>query len=371
MSYSKLPIRTSSDTNASADINQLSENISTIPFRNGVYSNAIINGDMRIAQRGTSFAAVGSGDYTLDRWVYQKSGSMVHTITQETDVPSSTVYTNSIKLDCTTGVADVSIAASDYTLLTQKIEGFNFSPYIKQSLTISFWVKMTRTGTYCVALQNSSSNRSYIAEYTIDASDTWEYKTISLTHDQSGTWLTNNGIGTYLYFVVTAGSDFNAIADTWNGTNDFSTSNQQNGVNSTDNDFYLTGVQMNLGSSALDYSPRHYGDELKLCQRYYEKSYDVLTSIGSNTTNGCWTTVAAKAGTNYNSNYFKVNKRSASYTITQYNPTTGSSGVVRNYTQSNDASVSVDSAGEYSFVTSYSSNDGDIVGGHWTCDAEL
>jgi hypothetical protein len=266
MAYSQLPTRSSTDPNASADINQLSENIASIPFRNGVYSNAIINGEMRISQRGTSFAAVGSGDYTLDRWSYGKDGAIVHTVNQSSEVPSSDIFTNAIHLDVTT--ADVSIGAGDDCEISQKIEGYNASPFIGKTFTLKFWVRDTITGIHCISVRGGG--KSYVTEYTINASDTWEQKEITITHDSTAITSTTNGIGFQIGWTILTGSNFQTTADTWTSGTYLGTSNQVNGGSSTDNNFYLTGVQLNLGSSALDYSPRHYGDELELCERYYQ-----------------------------------------------------------------------------------------------------
>lgn len=251
--------------------------------------NYIINGDMQIAQRGTSFVALAANNYTLDRWTYQKSGSMVHTVSQSSDGPTDTQsgyqFVNSLDLNLTT--ADTSIAAGDYCSIGQRIEGYNLAQFARQKpFTISFWVKATVTGTYCVALRNGGADRSYVAEYTINSSNTWEYKTIVIKNPTptSGTWNYTNGIGLFLDFVIAGGSTFQTTPGSWQTGNFFSTANQVNGVNTGATDFRITGVMLNEGFNAQPF--KTYGDnfdaEVIACQRFYEKSYDLTVNPGTN-----------------------------------------------------------------------------------------
>jgi hypothetical protein len=274
MAYSEVPTRSSTDTNASADINQLQDNIQGAAIE-GLYANAIINGEMRISQRGTTFTNVANGELTLDRWVYEKVSTAVHTITQDTDTPSTDIFNYSLKADCTT--ADASIASSDIVVINQKIEGYNFAPYIGKTFYLKFWVKSTITGTYCIGLTNSAQNRSYTTEYTINAADTWEQKTITITHDSTGTWVTNNGMGLQVSWVLASGTNFHGTADTWTAGLIFATSNQVNVCNSTDNNFYLTGIQLSLNDH--EYTPRDIGTEIAFCQRYFWKQIGADTAI--------------------------------------------------------------------------------------------
>jgi hypothetical protein len=223
-------------------------------------------------QRQTSFTSVVSDSYTADRWQYSKIGTMVHDITRDTDIPTDEgLY--SIKIDCTT--ADASIAATDLTIFYQKIEGFNFNPFIGKSATLSFWVKATKTGTYCVSFRNSGADRSYVAEYTVNSANTWEQKEIPITFDYSGgTWNYTNGIGLYLSFCLACGSTFQTTADAWQSGNYLATSNQVNACDNTANNFFLSQIQLNEGSTYLSFQFRSFNRELLLCQRYYSKSYN-------------------------------------------------------------------------------------------------
>jgi hypothetical protein len=239
----------------------------------GARKNAIINGDFNVWQRGTSFAAIAASTYTADRWVYEKSGAMVHTVSRSTDVPTvaqaGRLFNYSILADCTT--VDASIAAGDYAAIVQKMEGYNFLPLAQRTMTLSFWVKATKTGTYCVGFMNSVPDRSYVGEYTVSASDTWEYKTITVTASPSaGTWNYTTGIGVYVWFSLATGSTFQTTAATWATGNYLGTSNQVNACDSTSNNFYITGVQLEAGSTATDFEYRTYQDELNLCLRYFE-----------------------------------------------------------------------------------------------------
>lgn len=238
------------------------------PFR----KNALINGDMTIWQRGTTFTAIANGAYTADRWIYAKSGAAVHDLSRSTDVPTvaeaGQLFTSSVLMDCTT--VDSSIAAGDYVVFIQRIEGYYFRPLAQKQMTFSFWVKATKTGTYCVAFRNGGANRSYVAEYTINTTATWEKKTIVVPASPSaGTWDYTNGIGLDVIFALACGSTFQTTAGSW-ATGDFmGSANQVNGVDSTSNDFRLTGVQLESGDLATEFEYRHINDELQMCQRYF------------------------------------------------------------------------------------------------------
>ena len=202
--------------------------------------NAIINGDFNVWQRGTSFTSVVDGTYVADRWFYSKISSAVHDITLSSDVPTvaqaGRLFKNSLKADCQT--VDSSIASGDLVRISQRIEGFNWLPLAQRTITLSFWVKATKTGIYCVSLGNSGADRSYVAEYTVNVSNTWEFKTITFTASPSaGTWNYENGVGLALTFTLASGSTFQTTKDTWQTGSFFATANQVNACDSTSNDF--------------------------------------------------------------------------------------------------------------------------------------
>ncbi|MDP6587487.1 MAG: hypothetical protein QF535_22765, partial [Anaerolineales bacterium] len=237
------------------------------------FRNLIINGDMAISQRGTTFVAA-SSEYLLDRYHTILSGAGVYTVTQDTDVPNGN-FDYSLKVDCTT--ADVSVAAGDYYWIAQKIEGFNsaqlgWGTADNKAVTISFWVKATKTGTQVVAVNNKTSGFGYPAEYTVDTTNTWEYKTVTIPGTASGTWVGGNDVGITVSFALAVGSDRQNTADTWSASTPYTygTSSGVNNLDNTANNFYITGVQLEVGSSATDFEHVPYDYQLRRCERYYQ-----------------------------------------------------------------------------------------------------
>ena len=234
--------------------------------------NLIINGAMQVAQRGTSFTV--SDAYTLDRYKFKIAGGGAATITQSSTTPDDFSY--SYKVDITT--ADTSVANTDHGVIMHSVEGYNFAPAnfgssAAKTCTLSFYVRSNKTGTYGVAFQNAAQNRSLIKEYTINSADTWERKSITISPDTGGSWDTTNGIGLKLTWGLMGGSTY-ATSDIGNykSSNLFLTSNQVNLFDNTSNEWYMTGVQLEIGSVATDFGHRYYGQELALCQRYFYKS---------------------------------------------------------------------------------------------------
>lgn len=246
--------------------------------------NRIINGKMVISQRGTTFTAA-NNIYTLDRWSTQKSTSAVYDVIQSTDVPNNE-FQYSLRSTVTT--ADAAIAAGDYDLRVQGIEGFNVRDLIGRTFTISFWVRSSETGVHCISLRNSGNDRSYVAEYTITAANTWEKKSITITGGliTTGTWNWASGIGLSLSFVLAGGSTWQTTPGAWQNGNFMCTSSQVNCLDTIGNIFAFTGVQVEVGSEATQFEHRHHSQELALCQRYYEKGYSEGVVPGTNTSRG-------------------------------------------------------------------------------------
>jgi len=238
--------------------------------------NRIINGDMRIDQRNGGGAVTinaSSLTYSVDRWAaFGMASAGVFTINRSTTAPSG--FTNSLAAVCTT--ADSTIAAGDRYIINQPIEGFNaadlgFGAAGAQTVTLSFWVQSSLTGTYCAALVNSGGSRSYVAEYDINAANTWEYKTITVAGDTSGTWLSDNGIGVAIRFTLATGTTYQTTANAWAAGNFNATSNQVNWMSSSSSrTFRITGVQLEPGPVATPFERRPIGTELALCQRYFQ-----------------------------------------------------------------------------------------------------
>ena len=263
-------INNATNITASGNVTVAGDLVPATPLSN---RNVIINGGFDVWQRGTTFTSPASTDFTADRWAYLENGTMTHTITRSTDVPTqaqSGYKSNySMKIDCTT--ADSSIASDVYNFVVQKIEGYNIQPLQGNTVTLSFWIKSTKTGTQTICWRNSSLDMNMVKEYTINTTNTWEKKEITWTFDNSGgTWNYTNGIGGWLCWNLAHGTNFHTTKDAWQSTSGvMSTSSAVNNTDSTSNDIYLAQVQLELGSSATPFEHRSYADELLRCQRYY------------------------------------------------------------------------------------------------------
>ena len=256
--------------------------ISKIPsagFQDNVkFRNLIINGDMSQSQRGTSQTSAGStnGSYdTIDRFAFARLNLGAFTQSQSTDVPTGQGFANSMKFDCTT--ADASPSAGDYAFAIQYVEAQNcqylkFGTSSAQSLTLSFWVKSNKTGTYCFDIRNLDSARLISKTYTISSADTWEKKTITYDGDTVGTINNDNGIGLQCSFWLGAGSNFTSgtLATSWQSYDAADRAvGQVNLADSTDNEWYITGVQLEAGTaSEFEFLPVDVN--LRRCQRYFE-----------------------------------------------------------------------------------------------------
>ena len=233
--------------------------------------NLIINGAMQVAQRGTSFAAISSNTYTLDRWQLQAAGAGRCTITQSTTAPNNFVY--STKVDVTT--ADTSLGATDLQSFTQRMEGnvvsqIGLGTSSAKSFTVSFWVRSNKTGIYCVSIRNASGGRSIASEYTISSADTWEHKEVTFSGDTTGSYNTGNTEAFNVNFVLLAGTDRDGkTANTWEANTAFATDNQVNLFDNTSNEWYITGVQLEISSTTTEFEHQSFGKQLALCQRYY------------------------------------------------------------------------------------------------------
>lgn len=344
------------------------------------FRNAIINGAMDIWQRGTSFAAAADNQFSADRWFYSKSGAMVHTLSRSTDVPTvaqaGRLFNYSLLVDCTT--VDSSIAAGDYAMVGQRIEGFNWAAFAQRALTLSFWVKATKTGTYCVSVINSGSDRSYVGTYTVNAADTWEYKTVSVTASPSaGTWNYDTGVGARIHFALASGSTYQTTAGAWQTGNFIATSGQVNACDSTSNDFRIVGVQLETGSQATPFENRGIAQELAMCQRYYEKSYPYVTAPGTSETSFYQNLGFALNNTFFYDSgkiFYRVSKRLTNPTVTLYS-TDGTADRIRDLNASSNISgMGIGQPSEIGFVAAHGSGGlttNNLYACHWTSSSEL
>jgi hypothetical protein len=240
------------------------------------FRNIIINGDMSLAQRATSASSLtGNGYNTCDRWYSQISSTGTWTQSQSTDVPTGQGFATSYKWDCTT--ADASLAAGDSILFQQRVEAQNLQ-YLKkgtanaESTTLSFWVKSNKTGIYIANLYDEN-NRDISQSYTISSADTWEKKTLTFAGDTSGAFGNDNAIGLYVNFYLAAGTNYSSgtLGTTWSSYTAANTAvGQVNLADSTANEWYITGVQLEAGTTASDFEFLPVDVNLKRCQRYYQ-----------------------------------------------------------------------------------------------------
>jgi hypothetical protein len=245
------------------------------------FKNRIINGAMVIDQRNNGAAVTLSTAvvFPVDRFVcYRTTSGAVATGQRSTVAPAG--FINSLLYSVTTGAT---ISSTDYNQISQIIEGLNVTDLgwgtaNAQTVTLSFWVRSSVTGTYGVSVGNSSDNRLYIGSYVINSANTWEYKSVTVPGDTSGTWLTTNGIGVIIRWDLGIGSTFSGAAGSWSSSNTQGLTGGVKLVQTTGATFYITGVQLEVGTQATSFDYRPYGTELMLCQRYYQ----VSRSAGSN-----------------------------------------------------------------------------------------
>jgi hypothetical protein len=347
----------------------------SILLQGALQINDIVNGNLDIWQRQTNFTGITDGNYTADRFGYEKSGTMVHDIVRDSSIIPTNNFNFSLKVDCTT--ADASISAGEYCTITHIIEGYNFKKYVDGYGTLGFWVRSAKTGIHCISFRNDGKDRSYIVEYTVNVANTWEYKTITvLFNELAGTWDYENGAGLRISWALAAGATFQTTKDTWQTGNFFGTSNQVNVCDNIANNFYVTGITFNIGRIPILSNIIDFDYELSRCQRYYEKSYNQSIFPGAVSSVGALAGRQSGADTNCTSlqNVFNTKKR-ATPTIKWYSDVTGTADRIRNVTGAADGTVtSTTNEGEYSSgypVISVAIADGNEISGHYTADAEI
>lgn len=352
------------------------------------FKNKIIGGDFHTNpwQLGISFAAVNNGVYTADRWIYGKVGAAVHTISKAADSPSAVqagIYSG-FCLGLAVTTAQTTFAAGDNFTIGQKIEGINsasfgFGQAGSRFITKSFWVKAAKTGIHCVSFKNSALTRSYVAEYTITAANTWELKKITVPVDTSGTWLYDTGTGLTATFALAAGTTFQTTANTWQTGNFLTTANQVNELDTIGNNFKINLVQIEPGSIFTAFESQAASSVRAFCKRYYRKSYDANTDPGTATNNGAVSarrTITGEAATIFIET-FEENMR-ATPSVVWYNPSTGASGSIYNATTAGTITVTGENANSPTSTRKIGApthasgaTAGDIIIGHYTASAEL
>jgi hypothetical protein len=296
------------------------------------FKNRIINGAMVIDQRNAGASVTGNGVYTLDRWYAQATINSKYTVQQNAgSVTPPAGFANYLGV---TSSSAYTVGASENFSLLQAIEGYNMADFAwgtasASSITLSFRVYSSLTGTFGGSLQNSAQNRSYPFTYTISSANTWTTISITIAGETTGTWLKTNGAGIYMWIGLGVGSTYSGTAGAWASSNYSGATGATSVVGTNGATFYITGVQLEKGSTATSFDYRPYGTELQLCQRYFETSYDYGTAVGTVTNAGCIAVICYNTSANrpFLNCPFKVTKRTTP-TVTPYNPYTGGSGTM-------------------------------------------
>ena len=286
------------------------------------FKNRIINGAMAIDQRyaGTASASSLSG-YLVDRWtIVQSTTGKLIAQQNAGSVTPPTGFTNYLGV---TSQSAYTAGTNDYYAIVQTIEGYNIADLgwgtaNAKTATLSFWVRSSLTGTFGATMNNGGS-RSYPITYTISTANTWEYKTITIPGDTSGSWGSTNGVGAQVWFSLGVGSTYGGTSGVWSSTNYVGVASTVSVVGTNGATFYITGVQFENGSQATAFDYRPYSTELALCQRYFESAFPVGTAVSAGAAYFWYTNVTTYASTVGRSQWidFKVTKR-VTPTITPY-----------------------------------------------------
>ncbi len=333
--------------------------------------NKIINGAMVIDQRNAGASVTPTYDtfYNIDRWSAHLSQSSKFSVQQVSDGPSG--FQKSLKV---TSLSAYSVLAADYFTIEQVVEGFNgadlaWGTASALTVTLSFWVKSSLTGTFGGAFVNySAGSYANTFSYTINAANTWEYKTVTVTGATGSSWNSTNSGFLSLCFTIGSGSNYQTAAGSWGSVTGRTVPSAVNVVSTNGATWQVTGVQLERGTVATPFEYRNYQQELAMCQRYFQKSYGIGTAVGSATSEGRTyfilgtdTTARNKGG----AAYFRVSMR-ANPTVTMYNE----SGATGNFTNpaaaANFVGTSTELFNAYAVSTTVSE-----VTGSWTASAEL
>jgi hypothetical protein len=312
-----------------ADLGGVTTRLDQVGNSDGALSNRnmVTNGSMQHWQRGISNTSVNDGVYLADRFSMRTSNNGWYRADQSTDAPEGFPY--SLKI---TSLGSNTPSSGAYIFFSQKIEGFNTVPLAygtasAKTVTLSFYVRSSLAGTHGGAIRNNAQNRSYPFSYTINAIDTWEYKTITIVGDTTGTWVgATNGIGLELIWNLGSGSNNIGTAGAWQSAGKLGATGEVNIVSTNGATLYLTGLQLELGDTSTDFEHISYGDQLQKCQRYFEK-YNGNLAGGTDAAGSQWMSIQYKVtkrvtptitygalySTIYNNNIdgFSVNRNSA------------------------------------------------------------
>ncbi len=345
--------------------------------------NIIMNSRFELWQRGATIVSPASNAMLADRWVYGNPGAGVGvvTISRSTDVPtqaqSGIVFNYSLHVDVTT--ADASIASGDLYTVTQIIEGYIWAQLAQRACIVSFWVKSPKTGTHCVSLRNSGLDRSVASTFTVNSANTWEFKTVSFAASPSaGSWDYTNGIGVRLTFTLAAGTGFHSPSPgVWVTGNYTAVAGVVNVMDNTANNFFITGIQLETGTVATNLEVLSFGDDLRRCQRYYQKSFPIDTTPAQNAGSAGSFVYTVSTSTSYAVQMPLPVMMRVSPTMTFYNPQAANANW-RNYTDLADSAAATTSSlnpsdRQVTITNAQVAGDtvGDLLGIHWAANAEL
>jgi hypothetical protein len=346
------------------------------------FKNRIINGAMVIDQRNAGASITPTdGQHCVDRFrldVTQASKLTAQQNAGSVAVLNATGFANYFGI---TSSSSYSILSTDYFCIEQVLEGYNTSDFQwgtanAKTVTLSFWVYSSLTGTFGGAIKNPTLNTAiYSFTYTINLANTWEYKTITIPGPTIGSWSNTNTASIRLQLGLGVGSTYSKAPGSWNTTDAISATGAVSVVGTNGATFYITGVQLEKGSTATSFDYRPYGTELALCQRYFQKSYDIVTDkLGTTTTTGevRWASGASAPGESAPTIMLPVVMRTTP-TVTFYSANNGASGYVYNYSSAtNTAMTGVNVAGSRGWsggTTAFTA--GNIIGYHFAATAEL
>jgi hypothetical protein len=338
---------------------------------------------MVIDQRNAGAASANTiNGYFLDRWNISQStlGKLIAQQNAGTVTPPAG-FSNYLGV---TSQSAYSVTSTDFFILFQRIEGFNVSDFAWGTasavpVTVSFWVRSSLTGSFGGSLRNGAGTRSYPFAFTISSANTWEQKTVTIAGDTSGTWETNNTAGLILTFSIGSGSTRLGTANAWATANYDAPTGSTSVVGTSGATFYITGVQLEKGSTATSFDYRPYGTELALCQRYFEKSFNIETAPVQNAGVGTGESmfpqpVAASTGTMALFTSFKVAKRSST-TVTIFNPAAANAQIRNETTNADWTGSAAENLNQSGFAITGTTPAGTGVGQkngfHWTASAEL
>ena len=344
--------------------------------------NLIIGGDFTANpwQRGSTFTSVPNATFVADRYRWTQTGAGVIDLTKTADAPTiaqAGMFTQHC-LDIAVTTADASIAATDQYHIRQGIEGLNaallgFGQSNASRITISFWVKSTKTGTFWIAVRNNAGDRSYTTSYVINVADTWEYKQVTIPGDTTGTWLYDNGVGLFVTWVLTVGSNFISMPNTWLAGNFLAGGTPANAMDTIGNRLKLALVQVEEGIGASPFEALPQDVVLDRCRRYYRKSFQAATAPAQNVGSmvGAAFAVSHVASALFGARVEFDNNMRAAPTVTTYNPAAANANW-RDTTNGTDRTVTVTDLAENGFVMTGAAGAAAALNYiHWQAAADL